>query len=72
MSDPTPIVHAGLVWLRADAAALDLLLADAQLGRMVAARVAPDLAAVRVADRERVLARLAKLGQTPRIVGVGG
>ncbi len=65
---PAPTVHRGLVWLTADPKALDLLLADPQLGKLVAARPAPGLAAIRPADQARFAARLAKLGQVPRLV----
>jgi hypothetical protein len=63
-----PLVHRGLVWITADPSALDLLLADPQLARLVAARPAPGLAAVRPADQARFTARLAKIGQVPRLV----
>lgn len=62
-----PTVHRGLVWITADPRALDLLLADPQLAKLVAARPAPGLAAVRPADQAKLTARLAKIGQVPRI-----
>ena len=66
---PTPpVVHRGLVWLTTDPKSLDLLLVDPQLGKLVAARPAPGLAAIRPADEARFTARLARIGQVPRLV----
>lgn len=69
MSAAPPRVHRNLIWLRADPAALDLLAADPQVARLLLARPAPGIAAVRPADQERLGARLTKLGHVPRIVG---
>jgi hypothetical protein len=62
-----PDIHRNLLWISADPRALDLLLADPQLRDLVVARPFPGVAAARGADRARLEARLAKLGQVPRI-----
>ena len=64
----TPTIHRGLVWLTADPRTLDLLLADPQLAKLVATRPAPGLAGIRRGDHARLTARLARLGQVPRLM----
>jgi hypothetical protein len=67
MSSTPPVVHRNLLWLTGAPETLDVVLADPHLRELVVARPAPGLAAVAPADRARVEARLARLGQAARL-----
>lgn len=62
-------VHHNLVWIRARPELMDRLVADPKLCVFIAARVAPDLAAIFAPARAAVVARLEKLGLAPRETG---
>ncbi len=61
-------IHRNLVWLRADAERLDLVMADPTLKKHVVARPAPDIVAFLPRSRLAVLRRLEQLGHAPREV----
>ena len=69
MSPPAPVVHTGFVWITVEEALLARVEGDRDLAKYLVARPAPGVLGCREKDRDRVLARLAKLGIPPRLVG---
>lgn len=62
-------LHANLTLVEvAEAWQLDMLLADAAAGRLIAARISERLAAVTPGQADALLARLRKLGHTPKVL----
>lgn len=70
MTEPdTPILHENLSLLEvANAQELDLLLADAQTARFIMRRLSAHVAVVAPGQDVVLLARLRKLGHTPKVV----
>jgi hypothetical protein len=62
-------LHVNLLWMQADDSTMELLLKDPTLSKLVVARPAPDMAAFRREDQEKLQARLQKLGHIPAITG---
>jgi hypothetical protein len=62
-------VHRNLLWLRARPELIEQLVADKVLYSYVYLRLAPDLFAIKRSHHQQVIARLEKLGLTPREVG---
>lgn len=59
-------IHRNLLWLRGNLEIIELLLADRTLAPLVQSRPAPEIIAFRSKDHQRLVARLEKLGYTPR------
>lgn len=62
-------VHRNLVWIRARAELMDRLVADPKLSVFIQVRLTPDLVGILAPARATVVARLEKLGLTPRETG---
>jgi hypothetical protein len=62
-------VHRNLLWVRARPELIELLAADKVLYPYIYLRIAPDLIAIKRPHHQQVIARLEKLGYTPREVG---
>lgn len=63
------VIHQNLLWMEAEPEQLALLLKDPTLSKLLAVRVAPNLAGFRKEDQEKVQARLSKLGHIPAMEG---
>lgn len=69
MSTTPPVVHIGYVWITVEEPLRARVEGDRDLAKYLVARPAPGVLGCRAKDRDRVTARLAKLGIPPRIVG---
>ncbi len=69
VAEQITIMHVNLPMLEvAEGWMLDMLLADQVAGRMIAARLSERIAAVLPGQFDALLARLRKLGHTPRVL----
>jgi hypothetical protein len=65
---PTPVLHANLSLVEvAEPWLLDAIAADATAGRYVLLRLSPTAAVVAPGELDALLARLRKLGHTPKV-----
>ena len=66
---PTPVLHANLPIVEvAEPWLLDAILADAAARRYVLVRLSPEVAVVAPGTLDALLARLRKLGHTPKVL----
>ena len=63
------VIHQNLLWMEAEASTLDLLLVDPTIAKLLAVRVAPNLAGFRKEDQEKLQSRLSRLGHIPALEG---
>lgn len=61
-------IHRGLRWINGPEAQLDLLVRDPVLGPLLVCRPHPTLLGFLPSAQEKVLARLARIGNVPRRV----
>lgn len=62
-------IHRNLLWLKGDPGLLDQLLADRTLAALAVARPAPNVCAFLREHHQRLVTRLGKLGQAPKVEG---
>ena len=72
MTAATPLIHAGFVWITTDVQSWVLVEHDRDLKKWLIVSPEAGLFGCRAKDRDRVMARLAKLGLAPRLVGYAG
>ena len=62
-------IHRNLLWVQFSEEKRDQLRSDRTLSRLLLVEPTPGLFAVRLADREKLLERLEKLGVPPKLEG---